>query len=270
MKKAKVVLGLLILVCGLALAGGVLAANGSVIERSVFGSGGERVTGGGLYILDGTLGEPIASDVALGTNYGLSSGYWWPRGPSGPSGPSCVYLPLVVRNYRLIVVENGGFETGDFSGWTIGGDESGLRPRVVTSHRHSGGYAAVLGQENAPCEHGQGGLVGQSWIYQDVTVPDSGSPQLTFYYRILTYDKLSADEFDRFEVTIDGTLLGRFGNTSPNYQCSNPINDLGWQPFTYDLSAYRGQTIRLRLVNITYPDDWFGTWTYVDDVTVTQ
>jgi len=167
-------------------------------------------------------------------------------------------------------VENGGFESGDFSGWTVGGDESGLMPQAVTSQRHSGSYAAVLGQENAACQSGQGGLVGQSWIYQDVTVPDSGSPQLTLYYRILTYDKLNADEFDRFEVYINGTLLDRLGNTSSNYGCSNPINDLGWQPFTYDLNAYRGQTIRLRLVNITHPDDWFSTWTYVDDVEVTR
>jgi hypothetical protein len=128
----------------------------------------------------------------------------------------------------------------------------------------------VLGQENAPCEHGQGGLVGQSSIYQDVTVPASGSPQLTLYYRIRTYDKLSGTSADRFEVYVNGTLLGRFGNTSVNYGCSDPINDPGWQSFTSDLSPYRGQTIRLKLVNITHPDDWYGTWTYVDDVAVSQ
>jgi hypothetical protein len=195
-----------------------------------------------------------------------------------------VYLPMIFKSYSGPELEptptptlgpdpvkNGGFESGNFSNWTVGGDTSGLRPKVVTSPRHSGSYAAVLGQENAPCEHGQGGLVGQSWIYQDVTVPNSGSPQLTFYYRIRTYDKLNVDKYDRFEVYINGTLLRRFGNTDLNhYGCSKPINDLGWQSFTSDLSAYRGQTIRIRLVNITHPDDWYGTWTYVDDVEVTQ
>jgi hypothetical protein len=265
MKRAKVVAGLLILVCGLALVGGVLAASGPVVERSVFGSGGERVTDGSLYVLDGTMGEPIAGDVAPETSYGLGSGYWWPRELG-----STVYLPLVVRSYPPLIVENGGFETSDFSGWTAGADESGLNPRVVTSRSHSGSYAAVLGQENAPCQAGQGGLVGQSWIYQDVTVPASGSPQLTLYYRIFTYDKLSGADLDRFEVYVNGTRLGRFGNTSGNYGCSNPINDLGWRSFTYDLSAYHSQTIRLKLVNITYPDDWYGTWTYVDDVAVAR
>ena len=91
MKKAQVLLGLLILVCSLALVGVVLATNGEVIERSVFGSGGEPVTNGSLYILKGTLGEPIASDLELGTSYGLSSGFWWHR-------DSNIYRPLVMRD----------------------------------------------------------------------------------------------------------------------------------------------------------------------------
>ncbi|MGC9400508.1 MAG: hypothetical protein ACP5HM_15420 [Anaerolineae bacterium] len=43
---------------------------------------------------------------------------------------------------------------------------------------------------------------------------------------------------------------------------------MSWREFTYDLSAYRGQTIDLELVNITHPDDWYGTWTYVDDIAI--
>jgi len=187
-------------------------------------------------------------------------------------GPVKVYLPLALRNYSppqpVSPVTNGGFETGSLSNWTAGGG-AGLTPRVVTSQHHSGSYAAVLGQESAPCQRGSGGLVGQSWLYQDITVPTSGSAQLTFYYRIFTYDKVNADKYDRFEVYVNGTLLSRLGNTNlGNYGCSKPINDLGWQLFSYDLSAYRGQTIRLQLVNVTNPDDWYGTWTYVDDVTV--
>ena len=192
--------------------------------------------------------------------------------PQAAQGPVKVYLPLALRNYSppqpVSPVTNGGFETGNLSGWTAGGG-AGLTPRPVTSQLHSGSYAAVLGQESAPCQSGSGGLVGQSWLYQDITVPNSGSAQLTFYYRIFTYDKLNADKYDRFEVYVNGTLLSRLGNTNlGNYGCSKPINDLGWQLFNYDLSVYRGQTIRLQLVNVTYPDDWYGTWTYVDDVTV--
>jgi hypothetical protein len=93
MKKARVVAGFLILFCSLALVGGVLAANGAAIERSVFSSGGEQATDGNLYVLNGTLGEPIAGAVTLGTSYGLGSGFWW------LSGEFKIYLPLVLRNH---------------------------------------------------------------------------------------------------------------------------------------------------------------------------
>ena len=193
--------------------------------------------------------------------------------PRPPPGPKIVYMPIVEKEYPPPPknwVTNGGFETGNFSGWVAGGDAPGLTPQVVNSQRHGGNYAVVLGQENAPCRVGQGGPVGQSWIYQNVAVPSSGLPQLTVYYRILTYDKLGGEKYDRFEISVNGTLLSRLGNTGSNFGCEKPINDLGWRSFTYDLSIYRGQTILLRLVNITHPDDWYGTWTYVDDVQVRE
>lgn len=195
--------------------------------------------------------------------------------PGAAPSPYITYVPVKLRDYRPSgplpsPVTNGGFEAGSFTGWTVGSDAPSLTPQIVTTRRHGGQYAAVLGQENAPCESGKGGQAGRSWIYQDIEVPGSGAAQLVMYYRILTYDKLNADKYDRFEVYVDGTLLGRFGDTSPDYGCSQPISDLGWEQFTYDLQAYRGRTIRLRLVNVAYPDDWFGTWTYVDDIDVIQ
>jgi hypothetical protein len=205
--------------------------------------------------------------------------------PAGPTGPYAVYLPLVLRGYppyepeptptataTPVPITNGGFETGTFSGWVRQGDPSGLIPQVVTSRRNSGSYAAVIGQENAPCRTGQGGLAGRSWIQQSIWVPTSGSPQLSLYYRILSYDKFNASKYDRFEVYINGTLLHRSGNTNPRNwgegRCDHSVDDLGWQQLTYDLGAYRGRIVQLKLVNITHPDDWYGTWTYIDDVEV--
>jgi hypothetical protein len=92
MAKRKSIALLIVLVCGLFLVGGALASNGVAIERSVIGGGGEQVTDGSLYILNGTVGEPIASGIVLDTGYGLGSGFWWPR-------EFKVYLPLVLRDY---------------------------------------------------------------------------------------------------------------------------------------------------------------------------
>lgn len=171
-------------------------------------------------------------------------------------------------------VINGGFEGGEL-GWEFGSDTSNAirpapRPAVVTSRVRSGSRTVVLGEENAPCEQelGVDGFRLSSWIYQDIEVPSSGPAELSLYYRIFTYDKWSGDKFDRFEVYLDGTRVANLGNTSSNYGCSDPINDLGWREFAYDMSAYSGQTVRLKLANVTNPEKTYATWTYVDDVSV--
>ena len=91
MNRVQVLGGVLIVACGLIIVGSALAAGGFAIPRHVCGSGGQRVTGGS-YILDGTLGEPIAGNVIVGNEYGLGSGYWWPP-------VFDVYLPVVLRSY---------------------------------------------------------------------------------------------------------------------------------------------------------------------------
>ena len=60
--------------------------------------------------------------------------------------------------------------------------------------------------------------------------------------------------------------LGRISPTTITGCAASPY-DTDWQQFTYDLSAYQGQTIEIRLVNHT-SDQWYNTWTYVDDVSV--
>ncbi len=78
-----------ILLLGLIAAGAVLAQPAAV-GRSVVGGGGERVSAGN-YVLNGTVGEPIVSDLVIAAGYGLSSGFWWPREYK-------IYLPLVLRD----------------------------------------------------------------------------------------------------------------------------------------------------------------------------
>jgi hypothetical protein len=92
MAKKRLATLLIVLVCSLFLLGSALASNGILIQRYVVSAGGEPVTDGSLFILNGTLGEPIASAIVLETGYGLSSGFWWPREYK-------VFLPLVVRDH---------------------------------------------------------------------------------------------------------------------------------------------------------------------------
>jgi hypothetical protein len=179
-----------------------------------------------------------------------------------------VDLPLVMwAPTPTPALANGGFETGTFAHWQPGSSRapSALAPRIVSGQRHSGQYAAVLGQEHAPCQHDLGGEAGLSWIAQTLTVP-SGPSQLSVYYRMFTYDHHEDAEFDRFEIYIGDTRVFRYGD--PRAQGCDVLKDSGWQRFTYDLSSFQGLTVELKLMNVAAPDDWYGTWTYVDDVQV--
>jgi hypothetical protein len=93
MTKRKLIALLAAFLLVLALVGVVLAQPDN-ISRSVIGGGGEEVSAGS-YILNGTLGEPIASDFAQGTNYGHCSGFWCGAGAAGAR----VYLPIILRDY---------------------------------------------------------------------------------------------------------------------------------------------------------------------------
>lgn len=73
---------------------GVVLAQPAAVSRSVMGGGGEEVSAGS-YILNGTLGEPVASDFAQGANYGHCSGFWC----GGAEAGGRVYLPIILRDY---------------------------------------------------------------------------------------------------------------------------------------------------------------------------
>ena len=61
-------------------------------------------------------------------------------------------------------------------------------------------------------------------------------------------------------VVRDGYLCGNFAPA--------PATDLGWRTRRYDLSAYKGQSIRLVFANRNLHPISRGIWTYVDDVRV--
>ncbi len=177
-----------------------------------------------------------------------------------------VHLPAVLRGYPQLV--NGDFE-GE-GGWSFGGME---RHAVSTVMAHGGSQSALLGGDKSvyDCE---GGIPQdqRAWMEQTVTVPSTGSPALTFWYRLYSHDKKPSDKpyGDTLEVKVNGdTVFSDILDWAAAYGCDLPApNDRGWQQGTIGLSAYKGQAITLRFEVWNRNDAWYNTWAYIDDVSL--
>ena len=184
------------------------------------------------------------------------------------SGVKKVFLPILVAPDP-----NWGFETGDFTSWQHGGQ---LAQSVSTATSHSGSYSALLGNPSYPCTNVP---VGSAWLSRSVTVPSSGSPTLSFYYRVFTQDKTVPEHYDKldlFAVYINGSqLVVEHANITDPPTCAK-IYDLcpDWCRVSFSLDAYKGQTIEITFYNynradppFNYPER-FNTYTYIDDVSI--
>jgi hypothetical protein len=209
-----------------------------------------------------------------------------------------VHLPLVMRRYQSIAVLNGGFETGDTTGWVVTGDSPLPAPRVVSTSPKEGTYHLLLGNPsycNAPNPGQEGDHA--SIASQEILVPtDLVTPTLTFWYRVFTYDHLTwkngSTLGDSFDVRVEGDLALRdnfenFPNSSPG--CKVPREDSSWRqpdnpwfeegslaslghldPSVLDLSEWEGQWVEVRFELWTRVDGYYNTWAYVDDVRVVE
>ncbi|MCA9241590.1 MAG: hypothetical protein KDA37_15375, partial [Planctomycetales bacterium] len=154
------------------------------------------------------------------------------------------------------LVVNGGFETGDFTGWTattngrqdftpwtVAGDGQGF---FGSSAPLSGEFSALNGFV------GETGLEYQ--LYQDVTIPAGVSAVLTTNHRI-QYDSLgSTTLIDRdLVITIrdqQNHVLETLYTESILTDSGEPYTDRGWNHLTFDVSAYAGQTVRIQFDEI--------------------
>ena len=146
---------------------------------------------------------------------------------------------------------NGGFETGDLTGWTTAGDPA---PVLESTNTHSGNYAVFIGNDS-----GQGGT---GWYNLYLGTPNllanlPANATLSFWvYR------RSAGGIMNVRVR-EGIGAGSTDLVNPWPVPRASYNDTGWVHYTVDLSALAGKTITV-YVELYQSDK--HTYMLMDDV----
>ena len=145
---------------------------------------------------------------------------------------------------------NGGFETGDFTGWEVAGDPL---PVVMTTNMHSGKYAAFIGNDT--------GAGGTGWHNLSLAMPNMlanlpANMTLSFWVYRRGGGIMNVRVMER-----GGAGAGDLVNPWPVPRAS--YNDKEWVNYTVDLSACAGRTITL-YVELCQTDK--HTYMLMDDV----
>ena len=181
--------------------------------------------------------------------------------PTATPTPRPVHLPMVMRQLRDL--ENGDFESGQFSPhWA---QEGNLGSQIVSGGLpRTGRYAALMGD---PRYDSAGGCpIGETRLVQVVDVPRLGHPALHVWYRIWSEDTIDFDYFAIYIADSGGSHRDRLHRDGCTLWTGN-LWSSGWREAIVSLDNYRGQTVRIELVNaMTNGDGWYNTWTYVDDI----
>lgn len=157
-------------------------------------------------------------------------------------------------------IQNGGFETGNASSWTIGGYGD---HRVTSEDRYSGSYSMLIGYKYSPNVANA-----RDYVYQTISLPSyATNVQLSFYYHLYTED---AKPYNWFEVYVRDSSGKNLALVFEKAGVDWPgLEVYGWTRVTYDLSAYAGKTIQIYFAVANWYDTAYKTWCYIDDVSVT-
>lgn len=197
---------------------------------------------------------------------------------SPTSTPTLTPTPLLLCN--------ADFETGAFEPcWAHGGHLAQRvidilnvgEPNPTMEMPRAGRYTAELGDPSlGPSLPTKTDMpIGSAWMEQSFAVPDTNAPQLTFSYRIVTYDVATDRDgrrYDGLQVTVNGMEMLWEGNQQSG--TSQRRHDLGWRDHSINLASWRGERVTVRFANwngieASAPEaDRNNTWTYVDQVEV--
>ncbi|MES2298713.1 MAG: Ig-like domain-containing protein [Pseudomonadota bacterium] len=135
-----------------------------------------------------------------------------------------------VNNAAQQLIVNGGFESGT-SSWTA---SSGVITNDATEAGHAGSYKAWLDGY---------GAAHTDTMYQTVTIPAAAtSANLSFWLRVESDETTTTTAYDTLKVQVRNSSNAVLG-TLATY--SNLNKGTTFSQKSFDLSAYKGQTVRI-------------------------
>ena len=139
---------------------------------------------------------------------------------------------------------NGGFESGNFSGWTLSGNSSGnqiyIAPTAFPGEVHTGSYSAGLGSMNRT----------DGILTQNIATTAGQHYTLSFW---IESDNNGSTPINHFAAEWNGQTLMAVTD-APNS---------GYQLYTFDVVGINGNSV-LEFDGYNHPDAW-----RLDDVTLT-
>jgi hypothetical protein len=158
-------------------------------------------------------------------------------------------------------IQNGGFETGDFTSWVI--LDQNATPVVTDKQAHSGTFSGFVGDApngycGFPCLDCEAD--GDSSFFQEFGPVPAGAT-LSFWHLDCTTDSIVFDWQDAYITDTSGNILQTIF-----HQCDDTAGT--WVNTVVSLAPYEGQTIRVKFL---VHEDAFGDLTgmFVDDAEVT-
>jgi serine protease len=193
-----------------------------------------------------TVAAGGVATLTVSAGYGVAPGTYTVTvtGTEGSISHATSVLVMVI----LKGIVNGGFETGDLTGWT----QTGTTATVQLPH--SGTFAGQMGSGSAFAS-------ANSTLAQTFTVPTSGG-KLTFWYRTFCSDKVKNDWFT-------ATLQDGVTGTISILQAPVCSKAGGWTKVTANVSAHAGHFVTVTFLNHDDGVALTPTFTVVDDVALT-